>query len=311
MKAFHADPARIKTLRVQKSWPQEQLAEIADVSPRTIQRVEAGGNASYETLRSIASALDVEIRDLLAAQPVVSAGCDPEDTLAEQRVKLNVPAGLSAARSDRRLKFICGILSTLLFGATLFEVLTRDPWSSQVSGQREVRAARQIGIVATNVPQKQAGLLLGNNLPVGYEGPLPYKAKGSVMIRPRTRAKTQLSQQTRMQKTDNPSVMPPEVARSNDVLPEQTILPVVLEISDAFRPVPQIAATSTSLVTRESSYADPQLREAELETPEGLVLRVKHAATGHALSTSDTMRRSSKRMASFFARLGTTVRKSF
>ena len=51
------DGNKIRALRIQKGWPQEQLAWIADVSPRTIQRVEAGGNASFETLRSMAGAL--------------------------------------------------------------------------------------------------------------------------------------------------------------------------------------------------------------------------------------------------------------
>lgn len=51
---------------------QEQLAKIAEVSPRTIQRVEAGRNASYETLRSIASAFEIEVKELLKEQPVTT-----------------------------------------------------------------------------------------------------------------------------------------------------------------------------------------------------------------------------------------------
>ena len=54
----------IKRLREKKSWSQEQLAQMAGVSLRTIQRVEAGNRASLETLRSLASVFEVELTTL-------------------------------------------------------------------------------------------------------------------------------------------------------------------------------------------------------------------------------------------------------
>jgi DNA-binding XRE family transcriptional regulator len=63
------DGLKVKSFRIQRGWPQEQLARIADVSPRTIQRLEAGGNASLETLRSLASAFELEVQDLLGETP--------------------------------------------------------------------------------------------------------------------------------------------------------------------------------------------------------------------------------------------------
>ncbi len=54
----------IKSLRLEKHLSQEQLAEKARVSVRTIQRLEAGDEASIETLNLIAGALDVEVSDL-------------------------------------------------------------------------------------------------------------------------------------------------------------------------------------------------------------------------------------------------------
>jgi transcriptional regulator with XRE-family HTH domain len=58
------DGNRIKVLRIRKGWRREQLASNAGVRPRTIQRVEAGGNASFETLRSLATALEVDVCEL-------------------------------------------------------------------------------------------------------------------------------------------------------------------------------------------------------------------------------------------------------
>lgn len=48
---------RLKLERQKRSWTQEQLAERARISPRTVQRIENGMDASAETLRLIAEAL--------------------------------------------------------------------------------------------------------------------------------------------------------------------------------------------------------------------------------------------------------------
>ena len=48
--------SRIKLERQKRSWTQEQLAERAKLSPRTVQRIESGTEASAETLRLIAEA---------------------------------------------------------------------------------------------------------------------------------------------------------------------------------------------------------------------------------------------------------------
>lgn len=55
---------RIVELRQQHGWTQERLAAESGVGLRTIQRVEAGQDASLETLSLIAEALRVSVRDL-------------------------------------------------------------------------------------------------------------------------------------------------------------------------------------------------------------------------------------------------------
>lgn len=56
--------SRIKFERQKRSWTQEQLAERAHVSTRTIQRIECGAEAAPETLRLIADALGVAAESL-------------------------------------------------------------------------------------------------------------------------------------------------------------------------------------------------------------------------------------------------------
>lgn len=50
----------LKKLRYKRKWSQEQLAEIAGLSVRTVQRIEAGGKASLESLKSLAAVLEVD-----------------------------------------------------------------------------------------------------------------------------------------------------------------------------------------------------------------------------------------------------------
>ncbi len=57
--------ARIKELRRIKSLSQEQLAELVNLAPKFISRIEVGRSSpSLETIENIARALQVEIRDL-------------------------------------------------------------------------------------------------------------------------------------------------------------------------------------------------------------------------------------------------------
>lgn len=56
--------SRVMNLRKELNWTQEELAEHAYVTVRTIQRLEAGEDVNSDTLRSVANALMVSINDL-------------------------------------------------------------------------------------------------------------------------------------------------------------------------------------------------------------------------------------------------------
>ena len=51
----------IRKLRLQRGWTQSQLAEMADVTSRTIQRVEQGHKPSLETCRALAAVFEVDL----------------------------------------------------------------------------------------------------------------------------------------------------------------------------------------------------------------------------------------------------------
>ena len=54
----------IRKMRSERMWSQEQLGEACGLSLRTIQRLESSGNASMETIKALASVLEVEPIDL-------------------------------------------------------------------------------------------------------------------------------------------------------------------------------------------------------------------------------------------------------
>lgn len=57
---------KIKELRNKKLWSQEELAAASNLSLRTIQRIEKDGISSIESLKALASVLEVKTEDLTA-----------------------------------------------------------------------------------------------------------------------------------------------------------------------------------------------------------------------------------------------------
>jgi len=54
----------VRKMRLERGWSQEQLAELAGVSVRTIQRVERGRTASLESLKCLAAVFETDINIL-------------------------------------------------------------------------------------------------------------------------------------------------------------------------------------------------------------------------------------------------------
>ncbi len=51
----------LRKLRLQRGWSQEHVAELTDLSVRTIQRIERGGQASLESANALAAVFEVDI----------------------------------------------------------------------------------------------------------------------------------------------------------------------------------------------------------------------------------------------------------
>ena len=64
------DADKIKTMRLDHGWTQEQLAEMCDVSVRTVQRIEKTGIAALDTTSALAAVLEVDRTNILVQDGV-------------------------------------------------------------------------------------------------------------------------------------------------------------------------------------------------------------------------------------------------
>ena len=67
----------IRLQRLKNGWSQEQLAEMAGVSTRTVQRIERGAKASPETLKCLAAVLDTDFSTLQETQTMTTTVQSP------------------------------------------------------------------------------------------------------------------------------------------------------------------------------------------------------------------------------------------
>lgn len=66
----------LKELRINRHLSQEQLALMAGLNVRTVQRIERGHNASFESLRCLASVLEVDVTTLKQEKIMVDIKSD-------------------------------------------------------------------------------------------------------------------------------------------------------------------------------------------------------------------------------------------
>lgn len=107
----HQLAEKIKKLRMERAWSQAQLAEVASLSIRTVQRVEMDGNCSHESLLALASAFDIDVKELTA---LINNELDPKTKFSFSLFGYNLNFGWISSRNS----FLVGLL--MIFPATYF-----------------------------------------------------------------------------------------------------------------------------------------------------------------------------------------------
>ena len=125
---------KLKQQRELRAWTQSHLAEVADISLRTIQRIEKSGVASQESAQSICAAYEIKIEDLLASAPKEAKRTKRHSKF---NPKLLIPAivtmGMAVSfkfnsneavwlwKNDPGIGLICGCVSISLFALLFYK----------------------------------------------------------------------------------------------------------------------------------------------------------------------------------------------
>jgi len=97
---------KIKSLRTDKGWTQQHLADACAISLRTVQRVERYGNASQDTLLGLASVFEVLQSDLIVLEDPVEALANVDESSRSRQNKQILSAGLFGAIVGALIMFL-------------------------------------------------------------------------------------------------------------------------------------------------------------------------------------------------------------
>ncbi len=116
------DAAAIRRLRESRAWSQEQLAAVAGVSVRTIQRVEADGSGSCETCMALANAFECVPADLMKAS--LPGGADMSPAVNHEMARPNAQAQDDTWTLGRINALICTLaVAMIVVGMVLGDLL--------------------------------------------------------------------------------------------------------------------------------------------------------------------------------------------
>lgn len=116
--------SRISELRRAKGWTQERLAEASGITVRTVQRLEAGNDASLETISLVAKALDVQVGELFQSvqEPSFSQAVEGLET----RTRIEQERRDSATQAVVMIFRAVGLLVT--FGTVILATTSNVGW---------------------------------------------------------------------------------------------------------------------------------------------------------------------------------------
>lgn len=123
---------RIKAYRLKNAWSQEQLAQLASLSVRTVQRIEKGHNPGLETLSALASVFNVNVSELSESTHHANETLDTRINEARLRVEQEM-------RFYRALiiaLFVCSVLMAVNYffsPGSYWSVVVTFVWGSLVA----------------------------------------------------------------------------------------------------------------------------------------------------------------------------------
>jgi transcriptional regulator with XRE-family HTH domain len=126
----------VRKLRLQRGWSQEQLAELTDLSVRTIQRAERGQKPSLETARSLASVFEVDISTFNIGVEPMNHDQEPNQISQDSNYDMNQPPLKEDIKDDEKqaIEYVKGVkefythlFMYIVFGITIFVFKGNQP----------------------------------------------------------------------------------------------------------------------------------------------------------------------------------------
>lgn len=106
----------VRKLRLKNGWSQSQLAEMAGVTTRTIQRIEQGQRSSMETCKALASVFEVDLSLL-----------QPEDEQMQDETELKADEQRALLYAKRMKEFYECLITYVALAAVFITILYDEP----------------------------------------------------------------------------------------------------------------------------------------------------------------------------------------
>lgn len=110
----------VRKLRLRKGWSQDQLAELADVSVRTIQRIERGHKPGLETANALAAVFEVDVTNFIGEHETMTNIEHGNTTTTSEHLEADEADAIEYAKSVKDL--LSGALAYVILAIAFFAV---------------------------------------------------------------------------------------------------------------------------------------------------------------------------------------------
>ena len=110
----------VRKLRLRNGWSQDQLAEFADVSVRTIQRIERGHKPSLETAKALAAVFEVDVTTFITEHEKMTDFKQTQATTTSEHLEPDEAEALEYAKGVK--DFYSGLIAYIILAIVFFSI---------------------------------------------------------------------------------------------------------------------------------------------------------------------------------------------
>lgn len=110
----------VRKLRLRNGWSQDHLAELTDVSVRTIQRVERGHKPSLETAKALAAVFEVDVTTFITEHETMTNFDQGKAAPSSEHLEPDEAEALEYAKGVK--DFLSGLIAYIILAIVFFSV---------------------------------------------------------------------------------------------------------------------------------------------------------------------------------------------